>query len=59
MTERNSPRENKPFGKRKTVKRDLPTDKELKDIFGVVNNGCASNQIKTFIRKTTGKEIKE
>lgn len=56
---RNSPRESKPFGKRKTIKRDLPNDKELKDVFGIVNNGCDSNQIKTFIRKTTGKEIKE
>lgn len=59
MTKRNSPRESKPFGKRRTVKRALPNDKELKDVFGIVNNGCDSTQVKTFIRKTTGHKIEE
>ena len=50
-------REVKPFGRRQENKK-LPNDKALKDIFGVVNNGCDSKQVIDFIRKTTGHKIK-
>lgn len=51
-------REHKTFGKRQENKK-LPNDKALKDVFGVVNNGCDSKQIVEFIAKTTGHRIKE
>ena len=51
-------REIKPFGKRRENKK-LPNDKALKDVFGVVNNGCDSKQVIDFIAKTTGHRIKE
>ena len=52
-------REHKTFGKRQENKRKLPNDKALKDVFGVVNNGCDSKQVIDFIAKTAGHRIKE
>ena len=51
-------REKKTFGKRQENKK-VPNDKALKDVFGVVNNGCDSKQVIDFIAKTTGHRIKE
>jgi len=34
-------------------------DEVLKDVFGVVNKGCDSEQVIGFIAKTTGHRIKE
>lgn len=50
-------REAKPFGKRQQTTRSLPNDKVLKETFAVVNNGCDSQQVVDFIRKTTGHNI--
>lgn len=50
-------REIKPFGKRQENKRVLPSDKELKETFAIVNNGCDSKQVVDFIEKTTGHKI--
>ncbi len=53
-------REIKPFGKRSNTNiKQLPNNKVLKNVFGVVNDGEDSNQIVKFIRVTTGKNIKE
>lgn len=49
-------REKKEFGERQKHK-DLPKNETLKEIFGVVNDGCDSKQVVDFIRKTTGKNI--
>lgn len=51
-------REHKTFGKRKEHK-SIPNDGVLKDVFGVVNKGCDSEQVIDFIAKTTGHRIKE
>lgn len=51
-------REIKPFGKRQENHRNLPDDKEIRENFGVVNNGCDSKQVIDFIAKTTGHKIK-
>jgi hypothetical protein len=52
-------REVKPFGKRQENKRELPTDKKLKETFAIVNKGCDSKQVVEFIKRTTGYEIEE
>ena len=49
----------KPFGKRQENKRDLPSDKELKETLAIVSNGCDSKQAVNFIEKTTGHRIEE
>ncbi len=49
-------REKKEFGKRQKHQ-NLPNNKALKEIFGVINDGCDSKQVVDFIRKTTGKRI--
>ena len=51
-------REKKEFGKRQEH-RALPNNEALKEIFGVVNDGCDSKQVVDFIRKTTGRSIDE
>ena len=51
-------REEKPFGKRQENKKELPGDKELKEVFAIVNEGCDSKQIIGFIKRTAGHEIK-
>lgn len=52
-------REKHKFGKRQENTRVLPSDKELKETFAIVNNGCDSKQVVDFIRKTTGHKFKE
>jgi len=52
-------REHKAFGKRSEGQKPLPNDEALKDIFGIVNKGCDSEQIIDFIAKTTGHRIEE
>ena len=46
------------FGKRTNKGNKLPSDKVLKETFGVVNKGCDSQQVVDYIRKTTGHTIK-
>jgi hypothetical protein len=51
-------RESKPFGKRTTINsKPKPSDKVLKSVFGIVNDGCDSKQISDFIEKTTSHKI--
>ena len=50
-------REIKPFGKRSVISRKLPDSKNLKEIFGVTNNGCDSKQIINFVNKSTKQEL--
>ena len=45
------------FGKRTNKGNKLPSDKVLKETFGVVNEGHESERIAEFLRKTTGKDI--
>lgn len=52
-------REKKKFGKRNLNPRQLPSNTNLKNTFGVVNKGCDSEQIVSFIKKTCGKDISE
>ena len=52
-------REMKKFGKRNSSSRPLPSNENLKNTFGVVNKGCDSEQIVSFIKKTCGKDISE
>lgn len=50
-------REKKKFGKRNSNSRPLPSNENLKNTFGVVNKGCDSEQIVSFIKKSCGKDI--
>lgn len=52
-------REKKKFGKRTSEPRPLPSNENLRNTFGVVNKGCDSEQIISFINKTCGKDISE
>lgn len=52
-------REKKIFGKRNSNSRRLPNNENLRNTFGVVNKGCDSEQIISFINKTCGKDISE
>ena len=52
-------REKKKFGKRNSSSRPLPSNENLKNTFGVVNKGCDSEQIVSFIKKVCGKDISE
>ena len=52
-------RERKKFGKRNSNSRPLPSNVALKNTFGVVNKGCDSEQIVSFIKTTCGKDISE
>lgn len=52
-------REEKKFGKRNSSSRPLPSNENLRNTFGVVNKGCDSEQIISFINKTCGKDISE
>lgn len=46
------------FGKRTNKGMKAPSDKVLKETFGVVNKGYDSQQVVDYIRKTTGHTIK-
>lgn len=52
-------REIRTFGKRQTIKRPLPDNKTLQEVFGVVNKGCDSRQVVKYIRKTTNRDLQD
>lgn len=51
-------REKKKFGERNPSSR-LPNNEKLRNTFGVVNKGCDSEQVVSFIKRVCGKDISE